>query len=213
MTARPFSPAVFRDAARALAAISRRLYGHGWSPATSSNYSMRLNEEYCAITVSGKDKGQLTEADIMVVDLHGKPATDGKPSAETGLHTQIYRRFPEVGAVLHTHSIASTALTMHWPDSNTLTLSGYELLKAMEGISTHATELVIPVFDNTQNIDALADQVDAMMAAAGMPAAYLIRGHGLYTWASTIEHCYRQIEALECLFQVELQRRQIGDIR
>ena len=213
MTDRPFSPAALRAAARALAAVSRRLYGHGWSPATSSNYSMRLNPDYCAITVSGKDKGQLTEADILAVDLHGQPATDGRPSAETGLHTQIYRRFPEAGAVLHTHSIASTALTMHWPGDKSVILSGYELLKAMEGVQTHDTKLVIPVLENTQDIDALALQVDDMMSDAAMPAAYLIRGHGLYTWASDLATCYRQIEALEFLFQVELQRRQIGDIR
>ena len=212
MTSRPFSPAAFRDAARSLAAISQRLYGHGWSPATSSNYSMRLNEDYCAITVSGRDKGRLTEADVMAVDLEGRPATEGRPSAETGLHTQIYRRYPGTGAVLHTHSVASTALTMHWPENSLLTLKGYELLKAMEGIDTHATELAIPVLENTQDIDALARQVDDMMGRSEMPAAYLIRGHGLYTWASNIDYCYRQIEALEFLFQVELQRKQIGDV-
>ncbi len=210
MTARPWSPTLFREAARNIAAIGQRLYEHGWSPATSSNYSMRLNADYCAVTVSGKDKGTLNEADVMVVDMQGVPASNGKPSAETGLHTRIYQRFADIGAVLHTHSLASTVLTMHWPEPNELVLKGYELLKALDGVNTHDTELVIPIFDNTQDIDALADEVDAAIVAGRIRYAYLIRGHGIYTWAKDMATCFRQIEALEVLLAVELERRKIG---
>jgi methylthioribulose-1-phosphate dehydratase len=210
MSARLWSPTLFREAARNIAAISQRLYEKGWSPATSSNYSMRLNADYCAVTVSGKDKGTLNEADVMVVDLQGEPASVGKPSAETGLHTQIYRRYPDIGVVLHTHSLASTVLTMHWPEHNELVLKGYELLKALDGVTTHDSELVIPIFDNTQDIDALAIAVDAAMAAGRVHYAYLIRGHGIYTWAKDMATCFRQIEALEVLLAVELERRKIG---
>ena len=195
MTARLWSPTLFREAARNIAAISQRLYEHGWSPATSSNYSMRLNADYCAITVSGKDKGTLNEADVMVVDMQGVPASNGKPSAETGLHT---------------HSLASTVLTMHWPERHELVLKGYELLKALDGITTHDSELVIPIFDNTQDIDALARDVDAAMASGSIRYAYLIRGHGIYTWAKDMATCFRQIEALEVLLAVELERHKIG---
>lgn len=40
--------------------------------------------------------------------------------------------------------------------------------------------------------------------------AYLIRGHGLYTWATDLSACYRQIEALETLLAIELDRRRLG---
>ena len=80
--------------------------------------------------------------DIMVVDMEGAAVGDGKPSAETLLHTQLYRRLPDCGAVLHTHSHASTVLTMHWPADH-ITLEGYELLKALDGVQTHDTRLTI----------------------------------------------------------------------
>jgi methylthioribulose-1-phosphate dehydratase len=210
MATRLWSPTLFRQAARTISATSQRLYEHGWSPATSSNYSMRLSADYCAVTVSGKDKGTLNEGDVMVVDMDGNAASEGKPSAETGLHTQIYRHYPQVGAVLHTHSLASTVLTMHWPERNELVLSGYELLKALDGVSTHDTELAIPIFENNQDIDQLANEVDAAMAAGKIHYAYLIRGHGIYTWAKDMATCFRQIEALEVLLSVELERRKIG---
>ncbi len=211
MIERPYSTADFREASRALAAIGQRIYGNGWSPATSSNYSVRLNEHYAAVTQSGKDKGLLLETDIMAVDMQGQAASAGKPSAETLLHTQLYRRFPKVGSVLHTHSHASTVLTMHWP-ANSITLEGYELLKALDGFTTHESRLVIPVFDNTQDIAALAEAVDAAMEAGDASHAYLIRGHGLYTWAADLPACFRQLEALEVLLAIELDRRRLSGV-
>ncbi len=209
MSQRPYSIAAFREAARTLAATGHRLYQQGWSPATSSNYSIRLNAGHAAITCSGKDKGLLEETDIMVVDLQGQPVGDGKPSAETLLHTQLYRRYDEVGAVLHTHSHATTVLTMHWPADH-LTLEGYELLKALEGITTHDTRITLPVFDNTQDIAELSARVDQAMDQGLAHHAYLIRGHGLYTWAADMATCYRQLEALETLLAIELDRRRLG---
>ena len=209
MTSRPYSTSAFREAARTLAATGQRLYRHGWSPATSSNYSLRLNATHAAITRSGRDKGLLQETDIMVVDMDGQPVADpGRPSAETLLHTQLYQRLERVGAVLHTHSHASTVLTMHWPD-NTLVLEGYELLKALDGVQSHDTRLTMPVFENTQDIAALARQVDQAMDRGEAGHAYLIRGHGLYTWAADMAACYRQLEALEVLLSVELDRRRL----
>ncbi len=190
----------------------RFLYGRGWSPATSSNYSARLSASEALLTVSGKHKGELGPDDVLATDMQGRSLEAGKkPSAETLLHTQLYRRHDAVGAVLHTHSHASTVLTMHWP-ANSITLEGYELLKALEGFTTHDSRLVIPVFDNTQDIAALADQVDAAMADGDISHAYLIRGHGLYTWASDLPTCYRQLEALETLLAIELDRRRLQGV-
>lgn len=210
MSQPPYSIAAYREAAGNLAAVGRRLYGHGWSPATSSNYSVRLNQHYAAITCSGRDKGVLREDDIMAVDMQGNPASEhGRPSAETLLHTQLYRRYQKVGSVLHTHSHAATVLTMHWP-ANSLSLQGYELLKALDGVQSHDTRLTIPVFENNQDIAALAREVDAAMDRGEALHAYLIRGHGLYTWARDLTACYRQLEALETLLAVELDRRRLN---
>jgi methylthioribulose-1-phosphate dehydratase len=143
---------------------------------------MRLDGELIAVTVSGRDKGRLTPADIMVVDLDGRGVeTALRPSAETGLHTQIYRRFPEIGCVLHTHSHNQTVASRLFAKDGHIRLSGYELLKAFRGNATHEMDVDIPVLPNSQDMDALAAQIEPLLDQPNL-YGYLIDGHGVYAW-------------------------------
>ena len=196
----------FARCAESIVAASHTIYSLGWSPATSSNYSVRLDANSCAVTVSGKHKGELSVDDVMAVDFAGNPLIDKKPSAETLLHTQLYKRDADIGAVLHTHSVCATILTMEQPAIDTLVLKGYELLKAFSGVKTHSTELHIPVFDNTQDMVELSQRVEKRMQREGTGVAYLIRGHGLYTWAEDLAACMRHLEALEFILDCEWRR-------
>ena len=54
---------------------------------------------------------------------------------------------------------------------------------------------------------ALAADVDRQLDAGRITHAYLIRGHGLYTWARDMSGCLRQVEALDFLFDCELMMR------
>ena len=187
----------------------RFLYGRGWSPATSSNYSARLDAERALLTVSGKHKGQLTEDDVLATDLAGNSLEPGKkPSAETLLHTQLYAWRAEIGAVLHTHSVNATVLS-RLTAGDRLLLEDYELQKAFAGVTTHEGQVVVPIFDNDQDIARLAGQVQQWLDAHPDCVGYLIRGHGLYTWGPQMSDALRQIEAFEFLFECELKTRQV----
>jgi methylthioribulose-1-phosphate dehydratase len=187
----------------------RFLYGRGWSPATSSNYSARLDAERALLTVSGKHKGQLTEDDVLATDLAGNSLEPGKkPSAETLLHTQLYAWRAGIGAVLHTHSVNATVLS-RLTAGDRLLLEDYELQKAFAGVTTHEGQVVVPIFANDQDIARLAGQVQQWLHAHPDCVGYLIRGHGLYTWGPQMSDALRQIEAFEFLFECELKTRQV----
>ena len=177
----------------------------GWTPATSSNFSMRLDADHAAVTISGRDKSRLGMDDIMVVDLAGKAVgTDARPSAETALHTQIYRRFPQAGAVLHTHSRAQSVASRLFASHGRVRFEGWELQKAIAGYTTHESALDIPVFPNTQDMDVLVGRVDAWLDAGKPLHGYLIDGHGIYTWGRDMPETRRHLEALEFLLNCEL---------
>ena len=179
------------------------LHQRGWVPATSSNFSMRLEAQEIAITASGYHKGELSEAAIMRIDAHGQALEAGRrPSAETLLHTALYRRFSEVGAVLHTHSVNATVLSRLHTES--LVFEDYELLKAFSGVDTHESRIVVPIFPNDQDIGRLSRLIDEWMDSHPPVHGYLIAGHGLYTWGMDMHETLRHIEAFEFLFECEL---------
>jgi len=210
MNALPYDPDRLRELAQLLIGNIRELSQQGWTPATSSNFSHRLDDRHAAITVSGRDKGRLVEGDIMVVDFDGAPvATAHRPSAETLLHTQLYRRFPEIGCVLHTHSPVQTIASRLFAGAGHVRLEGYELLKAFHGNSTHEMAIDVPVFANTQDMNVLAAQVDALLDRQRL-WGYLIDGHGLYAWGRDMGEARRHLEAFEFLLNCELELRKLG---
>ncbi len=198
-----------RELAGEIITNARELSAAGWTPATSSNFSRRLDDRHAAITVSGRDKGRLTEADIMVVDFDGKAISNNhRPSAETLLHTQLYRRFAEIGCVLHTHSRTQTVASRLYAEAGHVRLEGYELLKAFAGITTHEMAIELPVLPNTQDMPSLAARVDALLNDRCM-WGYLIDGHGLYAWGRDMAEARRHIEAFEFLLGCELEWRRL----
>lgn len=200
----------FGACADAIAEAARELSALGWTPATSSNFSMRVDADHAAITISGRHKGRLGRDDIMLIDLDGKPVgTDARPSAETALHTQVYRRWPEMHAVLHTHSRTQSVASRLFAGDGAIRLQGWELQKAIAGYHTHDSVLEIPVFPNTQHMPELVARVDAWLDAGKPLHAYLIDGHGIYAWGRDMAEAERHLEALEFLLGCELDLRKL----
>lgn len=202
-------------------AIIERLRGcgqafhrRGWSLGTSSNYSAVIGRDplELIVTASGKDKSRLGPRDFVRVGTDGRPTSPDQPasSAETQLHVGLARR-TNVGAVLHTHSVWSTILSEYFFSAGGMEISGYEMLKGLAGVKSHEHREWIPIFDNTQDIPALAQKVDATLAASGQPChGYLIRRHGLYTWGVDLDEAERQIEIFEFLFECVGRSLQLG---
>ena len=190
----------------ALREIGYRFHARGWSLGTSSNYSVLIHREplELLITASGKDKGNLSRGDFVRVDGDGLPivADQPKASAETLLHIAIAEK-PDVGAVMHTHSIWGTLLSDLYFRDNGFGIEGYEMLKGLAGVTTHEHSEWVPVFNNTQDIPALAEQVRQCLKNSEPPMqhGFLIRRHGLYTWGCDLDEAKRHIEIFEFLFE------------
>lgn len=188
-------------------------HSRGWSVGTSSNYSVVLNNDpvELIVTASGKDKGRLEEQDFVHTGPDGAPIEPDQPksSAETMLHVVLAEQ-PDVGSVLHTHSVWGTLLSDHFFDEGGFEIEGFEMLKGLEGIKSHDHSHWIPIFENTQDIPVLAKQVRDRIADPMEPMThgFLIRKHGLYTWGKDVFSARRHIEIYEFLF--ECTARKIG---
>lgn len=198
----------WNDAADEIVTAGGRLDRHGWVPATAGNISRRLEDGRMAITRSGGHKGFLTRGSVIEVNQDGKAIQrHDRPSAETLLHCQIYATFPAARAVLHGHSVAATVLSMTEAGSN-LVFTGYELLKAFEGQTSHETSLRLPILDNDQDIGQLCLALAPMLPS--MTMGYVLRGHGVYVWGPSMDLALARLEGLEFLLACALERRKLG---
>ena len=194
--------------------IGADFHARNWSVGTSSNYSVVVSRDplELLVTASGKDKGKLATTDFVRVDAKGAPTYPGQPksSAETLLHT-VLAQLPEVGAILHTHSVWSTLLSQLYADEGGFEIVDYEMLKGLEGVKTHEHREWIEVFDNTQDIPRLAEEVAAHLRDPNRrwKHGFLIRQHGLYTWGRNLFEARRHVEILEFLFECLVRKRSL----
>ncbi len=198
-----------RQLANALAQMGRAFYARGWSLGTSGNFSAVLQHEpvRLLITASGLDKAALNAQHFLEIDgecnvLRGSR----KPSAEALLHLTV-ARVHGAGAILHTHSVWSTLLSDLHAAEGGLAISGYEMLKGLEGVKTHEHREWLPIVENSQDIPALAAGIEAALLNHRESHGFLLRGHGLYTWGDDVAQAGRHVEILEFLLEV-LGRRE-----
>jgi methylthioribulose-1-phosphate dehydratase len=194
----------FSNLAASLVEIGRAFYGRGWALGTSGNFSAMIDRDplRLAITRSSVDKGKLAVEHILQVDEKGKVIEgEGRPSAETMLHIAVMK-LTGAGAVLHTHSVWSSILSDAYRSEGGVSIEGYEMLKGLEGVSTHEHSEWLPVIENSQDMRSLAGSVEAMFRERPAAHGFLLRRHGLYTWGSNLEEAKRHVEILEFLLEV-----------
>lgn len=188
----------------ALLDAAHRLGRAGMFPATGGNLSLRAPDGRIYVSASGRDKGRLTADDLLAVTPAGSPVDPSAPcpSAETAVHLAIYRCLPTAHAVIHTHTVAATVLGRR--AGGQILLQGYEMQKAITGVTDHADALALPVLANTQDMAALAAAVEAVLARDVPGAGVLVAGHGLYAWGADVASAARHAEGWEFLLRCRL---------
>ncbi len=198
-----------RQLANALAEAGRAFYARGWAFGTSGNFSAVLQREpvRLLITASGLDKAVLNAQHFLEIDEQCSVIRGSrKPSAEALLHLAV-ARVRGAGAILHTHSVWSTLLSDLCAAEGGFAISGYEMLKGLEGVKTHEHREWLPIVENSQDIPALAARIEAVLRSHPDSHGFLLRAHGLYTWGEDVAQARRHIEILEFLLEV-LGRRE-----
>ena len=191
------------EASPPLIEYGSQFHRRGWALGTSGNFSVVLGRTplRLAITASGVDKGRLSTEQVVEVDNVGRILSgSGKASAETLLHLQVVRS-TGADAVFHTHSVWSTILSDFHCAERGFTIEGYEMLKGLEGVTTHEHREWIPILSNTQNMVRLSSDIETLLAERPSTHGLLIHRHGLYTWGRDAAAAARHVEILEFLLE------------
>lgn len=202
MNATAIPPLSFETAAAGVVEMARYAGSRGWVPATSGNFSVRMDGRLAAVTATGADKANLTNDQVIAAEISG--AKHPRASAEAPLHLVRYAADPRIGAIAHIHSLPATLLSRRHEDSGYLTLEGWELLKAFAGVKTHETAIQIPILPNDQDTDRLAALFEERSDPESLCPGYLIAGHGLYVWGASVKDTLRHMEAFDFLLSARL---------
>ncbi len=165
-----------------------------------------------AIKPSGVPYDKLTPEDIVLLRIADGTVVEGKyrPSSDTATHLHLYRAFPNIGGVVHTHSRHATA----WAQA------GREL--PCYG-TTHADHFGGPVpcvrFLTQSEIDGGYESntgvvIEECFKQSGInpdevPAA-LVQGHAPFTWGATPEKAMANAIALEACAQMASEMLQLN---
>ncbi|GAB4586397.1 S-methyl-5-thioribose-1-phosphate isomerase [Nocardia sp. IFM 10818] len=191
-------------AGREIADIARGLYANGWMPGTAGNISVRQGDS-AVITASGLSKGELTETDtvtVAVADSTPVAAGGKRPSAETTIHTAVYR-VREAGAVVHVHPPHATALSIGAaaPEARTVRFAGYELIKGLGGTRPDAID--IPVFPNHAEVPRIGADIEKYLTEhPDAPPVLFIAGHGITAWGANLAQARDRAECLEAMCEL-----------
>lgn len=184
-----------------LVEICHKVYEKGFVAAYDGNISCRTSNNTILITRSGICKGDVTEKDIIEIDMNGKPLkSKQKISTENKIHLYCYKKRNDVSAVVHCHPVYATAFALtgtglikHYLPEVMLTIGKVPLCK----YATPSTEQV------PKSLEPHINYVWAL----------LLENHGALTLGKTLEDAYFKMEKLEHAAKIIFLAKMIGQPR
>jgi L-fuculose-phosphate aldolase len=176
-----------RRAAGEIVEIGRRMWIKGWVASNDGNVSIRLKDRGFLATPTGVSKGFLKPSMLVRLDEEGA-ARPGRaclrPSSEIKMHLEVYRRRPDVGAVVHAHPPYATAFAV----------AGIPLDRCVlpEAVLTLGSVPVAPY--GTPSTDEIPRSIAPFIDESDV---ILLANHGALSFGTDLLTAYHRMETLE----------------
>jgi L-fuculose-phosphate aldolase len=181
-------------------AAAKDMLRKGLTAGTSGNVSARTDDGHVVITPSSIDYEEMTLADLVVLDLDGKVVEGTKsPSSEKSVHLASYRRYPEIGSVIHAHPVYASMFAV-----------------AREPIPAVIDEFAVFVGGAVPcaqyamtGTDELGENAADCLASVG---SALLASHGTVTVAGSPAQAIHQLGVVERAAQIIWGARALGNV-
>jgi L-fuculose-phosphate aldolase len=181
-----------------IAMIMERIYSYGMTTTSGGNLSILDNENNMWITPSGVDKGSLTSRDIVCIKKDGTIIGKHKPSSEFQFHDLIYKKRPDIKALLHAHSpsLITFSIVRKIPDTNLV--PNVKLICGNVGIAKYG-------------LPGSKDLGEKIAAVFGRGInAVILENHGIVVGALNLFKAFMAFETLEFCARLEINANRIG---
>ena len=188
-----------KAARESVLAVAKELSERGLVEGTSGNVSARVDEGSVCMTPSSLAYDEMTLDDLVVVDLDGEVLEgDRGPTTEKSLHLSCYRRYAEVGGVIHCHPVFATMFAV----------ARQPIPAAIEEVSVYVGGDVEVCEYATTGTDELGDIVAAKLADR---AATLMANHGMVTIGKNAEKALHVAAVVERTAHIVWGARMLGE--
>ena len=169
----------------------------GLNQGTSGNASIRQGDNFL-ITPSGMAINEMSANSIVEMSMRGEAISVGKPSSEWRFHRDIYQARPEVGAVIHTHSMFATTLACLRKDIPPF----HYMIAVVGGDTIRCADYAL---FGTQALS------DSAIKALKDRRACLLANHGMIAVGKTLKQAQEVAKEVETLCEQYWRAMQIGE--
>lgn len=181
-----------------LVMIMERIYGYGMTTTSGGNLSILDESGDIWITPSGVDKGSLTRKDIIQVKPDGTLLGIHKPSVELPFHAEVYKRRPDIKAVLHAHPPALVSFSIVRKIPNTLLIPNASLICGELAMAPYA----VP------GSAELGEKIAAVFEKGY--STVMMENHGVVIGSENLFRAFMSFETLDFCARLEIKANSIG---
>lgn len=181
--------------------IMERIYRYGMTTTSGGNLSIIDDNGDIWISPASVDKGSLTRADIVCVKADGTIVGKHRPSSEFPFHQMVYKRKPELKAVVHAHPPALVAFSIARKIPSTRMLGHDQLLCGEVGMADYALpgsrllgEEIAAVFDKGIH-------------------TVMMENHGVVVGGASLFEAFQVFETLDYSARLEINALRLGKVR
>ena len=171
--------------------VGRLMYSQGYVDGTGGNISARLDDDRILVSPSGLATGFLEREQLIIVNLAGERVdeptaanADLRPTSESAMHLECYRRRDDVMGVVHAHPPTAIALTLVGFDFQQCLIPEMVVLLGFPPTAPYSTP------SGEENRDAIANLIREH-------DVILLSNHGSLTVAKSLWDAYLLLESLE----------------
>ncbi len=181
--------------------IGKRIYNRNMVAANDGNISVKIDDNVFLCTPTGVSKGFMTPDYICKVDQNGNviEANEGfRPSSEIKMHMRVYKKRPDVGAVVHAHPNFATSFAIAGQPLSIPIMPEAVISLGCVPLAPYGTPSTDEIPDS---IEDYLDDFDSV----------LLENHGALTWSFDLLSAYMKMESLEFYAELLYKSKMIGE--
>ncbi|MFH1729312.1 MAG: class II aldolase/adducin family protein [Pseudomonadota bacterium] len=168
-----------------IVAFGKKCYDSGFLCANDGNLSCRLRDKTILVSPSGLGKHNLKAVDLIVVNEDGARQRGlSRASSEIRLHTLVYKKRPDVNAIIHAHPVYSVLISLAYESKEEVIIDNSILFPKPVAIAPYATPSTFAVPESIEN---LIEKYDSI----------ILTRHGTITCGESMKEAYDKLGFLE----------------